>query len=207
MRGLTILLIAAAFAVGASAQPKPIVDDQTRFGITPNLDLYPQNTPKAALDTATKLLENKRYEYFVAHVLDPAFLEAKILDRAQKLTREVELQLLQKRDEQKLNPDKVNSRDKLPIEPKAFAEAVREEAITRSFKFVVQDLRAHLFEYPENLKTFRKLLVAGEVVEAGTTATFTHKDIPGKSVYLKNNGKRWFLEDKQVDEPKPMPEK
>ena len=207
MRGLTILLVAAAFAAGASAQPKPVADDQTRFGITPNLDLYPQNTPKAALDSATKLLENKRYEYFVAHVLDPAFLEVKILDRAQKLTREVELQLLQKRDEQKLNPAIVNSRDKLPIEPKAFAEAVREEAISRSFKFVVQDLRAHLIEYPENLKAFRKLLMAGEVVEAGTTATFTHKDIPGKSVYLKSNGPRWFLEDKQVDEPKPMPEK
>ncbi len=207
MRGLTILLVAAALAGGVSAQPKPVADDPTRFGITPNLDLYPQNTPKATLDTATKLLENKRYEYFVAHVLDPEYLEVKILDRAQKLTREVELQLLQKRDEQKLNPDKVNSRDKLPIEPKAFAEAVREEAISRSFKFVVQDLRAHLIEYPENLKAFRKLLVAGEVADTGTTATFTHKDIPGKSVYLKSNGKRWFLEDKQVDEPKPMPEK
>ena len=68
-------------------------------------------------------------------------------------------------------------------------------------------MKAQLTEYPENLQTFRKFLAEGQVADAGATASFTHKDIPGKSVYLKNNGKRWFLEDRQTDEPKPMPGK
>ena len=205
MRGLWILLVTAAFAAGATAQPT--ADEKPRFGIATNFDLYPQNTPKAALETATKLLENRRYDYFVAHVLDPVLLESKIRERAERLEKEVELQLLQKRDEQKLAPDSVTARERLPIEPKAFAAVVRDEAVNRSFKYVVRDLQAQLAEYPENLKLFRKYAAEGQFADAGTTATVTHKDSPGKSVYLKNNGKRWFLEDRQSDEAKPTTEK
>ena len=205
MRGLWILLVMAAFAAGAMAQPT--ADEKPRFGIAPNFDLYPQNTPKAALETATKLLENRRYDYFVAHVLDPVLLESKIRERAERLEKEVELQLLQKRDEQKLAPDSVTARERLPIEPKAFAAIVRDEAVNRSFKYVVRDLQAQLAEYPENLKLFRKYAAEGQFADAGTTATVTHKDGPGKSVYLRNNGKRWFLEDRQSDEVKPTSEK
>ena len=205
MRGLWILLVMAAFAAGAMAQPT--ADEKPRFGIAPNFDLYPQNTPKAALETATKLLENRRYDYFVAHVLDPVLLESKIRERAERLEKEVELQLLQKRDEQKLAPDSVTARERLPIEPKAFAAIVRDEAVNRSFKYVVRDLQAQLAEYPENLKLFRKYSAEGQFADAGTTATVMHKDSPGKSVYLKNNGKRWFLEDRQSDEAKPTTEK
>ncbi len=205
MRAVGIMMVAATFAAGASAQQTPV--EKPRFGIAPNYDLYPQNTPKAALETATKLLENKRYDYFVAHVLDPAVLEARIQDRAQRIEKEVELQLAQKRDEQKRNPAEVIDRERLSVEPKAFAAAVREEALARSFKYVVRDLQTQLTEAPENLKAFRRFLVEGQVADAGTTASFTHKDFAGRAVYLKNDGKHWFLEDRQTEEPKPMTEK
>jgi hypothetical protein len=202
MRGLSILLIAAAFAAGASAQP--VADEKPRFGVTPNYDLYPQNTPKAALETAIKLLENKRYDYFLAHVVDPDGLQARMADRAARLEPEVEKQLLRKRDEQKRAPELVSARDKLPVEPKDFAAVVSAEAANRSFRYIVEDLKAQLAEYPENIGVFRKFLVEGQVADAGASASFTHKDSPGRSVYLKNNGKRWYLEDRQSDEPKPM---
>ena len=205
MRGLSILLIAATLAAGASAQPVP--DEKPRFGVTPNYDLYPQNTPKAALETAIKLLENKRFDYFLAHVFDPDLLQAKIADRAARLEPEVERQLLRKRDEQKRAPELVSARDKLSVEPKEFAAAVAAEATNRSFRYIVDDLKAQLAEYPENIGAFRKFLAEGQVADAGANANFTHKDTPGKSVYLKNNGKRWYLEDRQTDEPKPMPKK
>ena len=205
MRGLWILLIAAACSAGASAQP--VADEKPRFGVTPNYDLYPQTTPKAALETAIKLLENNRYDYFLAHVVDPDVLQAKIADRAARLEPEVEKQLLRKRDEQKRAPELVSARDRLPVEPKEFALVVTAEAANRSFRYVVEDLKAQLAEYPENLGAFRKFLAEGQVADAGATASFTHKDSPGKSLYLKNNGKRWYLEDRQTDEPKPMPGK
>ncbi len=205
MRGLWILPVALIIGSQASAQPN--AEEKPRYGIAANTDLYPQTTPKATLESAIKLLENKRYDYFVAQILDPGVLEAKIRDRAERLEAVVERDLLRKRDEQKASPDSVPAREKLSIEPKEFAAAIAAEAYARSFKFVVKDLQAQLDEYPENLKIFRKFLAEGQVAEAGATASFTHKDIPGKTLYLKNNGKRWFLEDKQADEPKATPEK
>jgi len=205
MRGLWILLIVSIIVSGVAAQPN--AEEKPRFGIAPNTDLYPQTTPKAALESAIKLLENKRYDYFVAQILDPGVLEAKIRDRAERLEAVVERDLLRKRDEQKASPDSIPALEKLSIEPKEFAAAIAAEAQARSFKFVVKDLQAQLDEYPENLKLFRKFLAEGQLAETGTTASYAHKDIPGKTLYLKNNGKRWFLEDKQVDEPKATSDK
>ena len=189
MRGLWILLVMAAFAAGAMAQPT--ADEKPRFGIAPNFDLYPQNTPKAALETATKLLENRRYDYFVAHVLDPVLLESKIRERAERLEKEVELQLLQKRDEQKLAPDSVTARERLPIEPKAFAAIVRDEAVNRSFKYVVRDLQAQL-EGTENritvacnryIRSVQDYNVTVRTFPSNFTAmVFGYKDIPNFSV-------------------------
>ena len=205
MRGLWILSVGLIIGSQASAQPN--AEEKPRYGIMANTDLYPQTTPKAALESAIKLLENKRYDYFVAQIFDPGVLEAKIRDRAQRLEAVVERDLLRKRDEQKASPDSVPAREKLSIEPKEFAAAIAAEAQARSFKFVVKDLQAQLDEYPENLKAFRKFLSEGQLAEAGATANFTHKDIPGKTLYLKNTGQRWYLEDKQADEPKATPEK
>ena len=205
MRGATIVLVGLGFAAVASAQP--IAEEKTRFGITANADLYPQTTPKLALESAIKLLENKRFDYFVAHVLEPALLESKILEQAQRLERTVELDLQAKMDQQKRNPGQVESRDKLPAEPVAFAAIVREEAVARSFKYVVRDLQTQLAEYPENIKAFRKFAAEGQFAESGATASVTHKDIPGKTLYFKNNGKRWSLEDRQSDDAKPTTEK
>ncbi len=205
MRGVTIVLVGLGFAAMASAQPT--AEDKSRFGVIPNAELYPQTTPKATLDTAIKLLEAKRYDYFVAHLVDPALLETKILEQAQRLERGVELEFNAKLIEQKRNPELVAPREKLPIDPVAFAALVREEAVGRSFKYVVRDLQAQLAEYPENIKAFRTLLAGGQFAESGPVANVTHKDIPGKTLYFKNTGKRWHLEDKQSDDAKPTTEK
>ena len=205
MRALWILLTAAACAAGAAAQPA--ADEKPRFGVVPNYDLYPQSTPKATLETAIKLLENKRYDYFVAHIVAPEVVQAKIAERAARLEPAVEQQLLRRRDEQKRSPELVSARDRLPIEPKDFAVAVSAEATARSFRYVVEDLKAQLDEYPENIQIFRKILAEGQLADAGASVSFTHKDIAGKSLFFKNTGKRWSMEDRQTDEPKPMPGK
>ena len=203
MRCSWILLIATMCVADGSAQP--IVPEKPRFGVVPNYDLYPQTTPKAALETAIKLLENKRYDYFLAHVLAPDLLQAKIADRAARLEPAVEQSFLRKRELQTRSPESVRPRDRLPVEPKDFALAVSAEAVDRSFRYIVEDLKMHLDEYPENLRVFRKFLAEGQVADAGPSASFTHKDVAGKSIYLKNIAKRWYLEDRQTDEPKPVP--
>lgn len=205
MRGLWILLTFGCVAAGASAQPVP--EEKARFGVVPNFEFYPQNTPRAALATAIKLLEAKRYDYFLAHIVDAEVLGAKIADRAGKIEPDVEKQLLAKRDEQKRSPEPVNARDRVPIEPKEFSAAVRAEAIDRSFRYVVADLKTHLAEYPEHLPLFRKFLAEDKLVGTGTAAKFTRADAPTQVLHFTNDGKRWHLEDRQTDEPKPMPGK
>lgn len=201
-----VLILAVAAIAGTAAFAQPVVEEKPRFNIVPNFDLYPQTTPKTALDSAVKLLENKRYDYFLAHIFEPAALETRIADRGRKLEATVENELLSKRDEQKRNPELYTSRERLPVEPPAFAAIVRDEAVARSFKFVVRDMTAHLLEYPENVKLFKRFLAEGQFAENGAKATVTLKDV-AKPLTLKNNGKRWYLEDKPADDTPSNPGK
>ena len=71
----TLAVLAAAGSVGVAEELKNITLP-TRYGISPNPEFYPQGTPKEALTTAAALMEKGRYAYLLAHVMDPAFVDA-----------------------------------------------------------------------------------------------------------------------------------
>jgi hypothetical protein len=205
---LVCLLALPAFATAQADIQKEIV----RHGIVLTIELgelYPQKDGKQTLASAIKVLEAKRYELFVAHYLDPEFVDARIIERAKLLEEGIEQEFLERREEQRRNPNSVTNDNRLPIEPKPFQEKIRAEAYKRSFGYVVRDITEHLAENPELLRTFRKMLRVGDFADSGTTATFNHSDFKGQTVFLKKIDNRWFLENKQVpDEPKPIqPEK
>jgi hypothetical protein len=195
----------------AQAQPQLPKRDPVRYGVvlTDTLtELYPQTDPKAALDSAVKMLEAKRYELFAAHFLDPEFFDEKVIERAKMIEEAVEKEFLELREAQLRNPASVNNASRLPIEPKLFQDRVREEAMKRAFGLSVKDLVSHLGDSPETPRLFRKFWRSGELVETGMNAGFTHKDHPGLTVYLKRVGDRWFVENRQTEEEKkvaPMP--
>jgi len=196
------LLFVPAVAV---AQPQLPKRDPVRYGVvlTETLaELYPQNDPKAALDSAVKILEAKRYELFAAHYLDPEFFDEKVIERAKTIEEAVEKELLDLRESQLRNPSSVNNANRLPIEPKPFQDRVREEAMKRAFALGVKDIVNHLGDSPETPRLFRKYWRAGDLSETAANAGFTHKDHPGLTVYLKRIGDRWYLENRQTEEEK-----
>jgi hypothetical protein len=192
----------------AFAQPPLPKRDPVRYGVvlTETLaELYPQTDPKAALDSAVKILEAKRYELFAAHFLDPEFFDEKVVERARSIEEAVEKELFAVREAQLRNPATVNNASRLPIEPKPFQDRVREESMKRAFAHSVKDIVNHLADSPETPRLFRKYWRSGELVESGMNAGFTHKDHPGLTVYLRRAGDRWFLENRQTEEERKAP--
>jgi hypothetical protein len=53
----------------------PVAD---RYGIAENATKYPQSTPKEALASVLKAIEAKDFDYLVAHLAEPAFVDDRI---------------------------------------------------------------------------------------------------------------------------------
>ncbi|HYT91841.1 MAG TPA: hypothetical protein VEL76_24210 [Gemmataceae bacterium] len=78
MRVLSASLLCLAVLAGASAQTagkgKPVVN----FNVEADFDKYPQKTPQEALNSVVKALTDRRVDYLLAHLADPAFVQAKL---------------------------------------------------------------------------------------------------------------------------------
>jgi hypothetical protein len=71
MRALFVL----AALVPAAAQPPAV---PLRYQIDADLDGYPQASAKQALASVIKALERKRYDYLLAHLADPEFVDERV---------------------------------------------------------------------------------------------------------------------------------
>ena len=50
----------------------------TRYGIDANLEDYPQSAPKTALESVLKAIDNKKIDYLLAHLADPAWVDNRV---------------------------------------------------------------------------------------------------------------------------------
>ena len=62
-----------------------------RYGIEVDLDAYPQDSPKAALVSAVKAIDGRRFDYLAAHIADPAEVDKKVQELGGKFERYVKL--------------------------------------------------------------------------------------------------------------------
>jgi hypothetical protein len=62
----------------AAQEKKEKENVQTRFGVLPNVELYPQSEPKELLNSVVKALQQGRVEYLLAHLTDPSFIESRM---------------------------------------------------------------------------------------------------------------------------------
>ncbi len=67
-----LLLLGLALPFGAAAEPK------VRFGVKPDLKMYPQASAKETLASVIKALENKQVEYVLAHLADPEWVDQRV---------------------------------------------------------------------------------------------------------------------------------
>lgn len=65
-------LILCLLALSALAQ------DAKRFGIARDAKAYPQATAKEALASVVKAIDDKKFDYLVAHLADPTFVDDRV---------------------------------------------------------------------------------------------------------------------------------
>jgi hypothetical protein len=68
---LGVVTLAALLSVAAQAGPK-------RYEIAVDLSSFPQSTPQEALASLLKAAEANRFDYLVAHLADPDFVDDRV---------------------------------------------------------------------------------------------------------------------------------
>jgi hypothetical protein len=208
MRRPTLAAVALFGAVAlASAQDAPkATDAPPRFGLPVRPKTFPQATAKDALRSAIEAAEKNEYPYLVAHLMDPQFVDARLADRAKQLEPVVEVELARLRDYQKANPDSVARENRVPDDPAQFRAYAAREARTRAFRQLVRDATDKLTDDPQSLKDLRRFLREGTFTEVPGGVRVTLTDVKERSVFLRQVGDRWFVENRQAEEAKKEPE-
>jgi hypothetical protein len=73
MRSVIAVALVLLAGLGSSAE-----DTSARYGQAPDLETYPQGTPRKALASVLKAIDAKKFDYLVAQLADPAFVDARV---------------------------------------------------------------------------------------------------------------------------------
>jgi hypothetical protein len=85
-----MLAVVAGLLCVAVAVADPAKDPVPRDRIALDLKTYPQSTPKEALASVLKAIENKRTDYLLAHLADPEFVDRRVKENGGKFADLVE---------------------------------------------------------------------------------------------------------------------
>jgi hypothetical protein len=178
---LGFTLIATPLAV---AQPK----EERRFGLRYTPELYIQASPKQTLAAVVRSFDKDRYDYLVAFLLEPGFVEDQL--RASYPTYE------------KLAAEQVAKEglDKKGFDPDYIRKRKRELAENGNFENLVRRVRKKLEDDPESVKEIRKIFREGTFQDGGETSVAKHADVKDRAIYFRRISDRWYLENKMFEE-------
>src|SRR5436190_19623360 len=130
MRRSFSLPILLAAALLAHAQPPALQpgEIEPRFEVRGKAKTYPQANPKQALASLIAAADAGNHNYIVAHLLDPEFVDARIIVRAKQIKETVENDLKKLRDVQRVNIGSVPKDARVPENAELFAVMVGEKA-------------------------------------------------------------------------------
>lgn len=197
---MTATILLALSATAAQAPRVQAEEAVARYDIAPLLKLYPQNTAKAALDSAVKAAEKGRYDYLAAHLMEPGYVDAESVSRGKAYAADVEADLRLRRQRESQIGSDVPKEKRVPHEPSQLALLVASESQVRGFQRFVADIREKSNDDPGQLKDLRRFARDGTIEESGDTAKVSLRDIKDRAVYLKKIGQRWFVENRQFEE-------
>jgi hypothetical protein len=198
----------AAFAValllgaGALAGAQPPREPEPRYGVKPRVKAYPQGSPREALRSALLAADKGDYSYLVAHLLDPKFVDDAVSGRAKDFEGSAEVELARLRDRQRANPGRVAPENLVPLDPKEFRALAAAKARDRGFRQLVRDVAQKLTEDPQTLRDLGRILRDGSFAPSDAAATATLPEVKDRTLFFKNVGGRWFLENRQAEEKK-----
>src|SRR5438270_2540545 len=89
MRRIVALLAVALAAAGLAQDAKP-EKPAVRYGVEPELERYPQATPKEALRSVLKAIDAAHFDYLLAQLTDPEFVDLRVKERNGKFDKVVE---------------------------------------------------------------------------------------------------------------------
>ena len=95
--------------------------------------------------------------------------------------------------------------NRVPLDGRSFAALITTRARERAFRQVAKDLEQKLSDDPTGVKEMRRVLRDGAFADADPVATATHAEIKGRALYFRKIGERWFLENRNTEEPKKEP--
>jgi hypothetical protein len=195
-----------ALAIGQEGRPKTVEEPPPRYGVVYKGKIFVQSSPKEALGSLIEAADKGHYNYIVAHLLEPAYIDARIADRAKQFEPSVEANLAALRDFQQRNLDKVPRESRVPTEADKFRERVIADSKTAGFKQLVKDVQEKFTEDPETLRAMRAFRSGGMFPDekaAGDTARISIPEIKDRFLFLKKVNDRWYIENRQVDAAEP----
>lgn len=182
MPRIMLVLILLNFSVAQAQEVKPPrQESRPRFDLRAFEDLYPQDTPQKAMQTVLKLLDRDRYDYMLAHLIDPVFVDGQLAITYPKFEKQARNRV----------------EDSSPtMEASAKESLIKKIATQENFQNLQDRLRTTLTDDPGSFKELQRLLKDGVVEESGEAVAVSSKDIKNRKLFLRKIGDRWFLENR-----------
>ena len=140
--------------------------------------------------------------YIVAHLMEPQFIDTRLVEVAKLLEPGIEIELYKTRELQRKNPGAYAPSERLPESPAAFQAVVKNVALERAFFQIVREVQDRLSGDPESIKTLRQFLRDGTVSGSDDDAKIELAGVADRFVFLKKAGNRWYIENRQTEEKK-----
>jgi hypothetical protein len=180
-----------AIAASLSAQPKQQPFDgkepPKRFGLRQSPELYPQDSPKSALYSAVRALDKDRYDYLIAHLLEPGYVNEQLA---------ISYPAFEKRSRAQVEDEQLAKKG---FGREFIVNRIRDLATQANFESLVQRIRAKLDNDPEAVRDLRKMLKEGSFEDGGATSVARLRDVKDRALYFKRVGDRWYIENKMQD--------
>ncbi len=183
-RSLTLIAV-FVLATIASAQPP---DVKPRFDVLHNSEFYRQDTPQETLKSVVGAIGRDRYDYVIAHLLEPSYVNARLLATQSYFERIASEQVAETAGGRLLQGTELQAR-------------IQQVGISLNVKELASQMRLKIGEEPDNLKDLKRFAREGLFMDTGDTATATLKDIKDRALYFKKVQGRWFLENRKEDKP------
>ncbi|HEX3314706.1 MAG TPA: hypothetical protein VHR72_07420 [Gemmataceae bacterium] len=188
--GLLLTLALGTLALPLVAQDAEVRQLDRRYNIEYNPVGYPQKTPQEGLKAIVRALDAGAYEYMLAHLVDPKFVDTRV---AEYFTTMFPKELLRKEDEEIALAEDALTRKRLEIgkERRLFDRRVL------SFVRLVKETRKHFSEDPVLLRELRQMARDGEWDADDTKGTCSLKAVTTRKAFFKAQEGRWFMEERQ----------
>lgn len=184
--GFGLFAIALAFTTAAAQDPDKLI---TRYNIEVNMVNYPQKSPQDAMKSVSKAIFNGRYDYLLAHLVDPKWVDGRVAEYRNLANPRAELQ---KEDE-----DIARETDKKEKKRKIIEKEAKDKARTVvAFNRLVGETKKSLEEDPVLMKELRLFARDAEWDTADDKATGTMKNVTPRKVFFQKKDERWFMEEK-----------